>query len=127
MRKTWLLVAAAAVFAAAGVACSSDSPGGGLHEAPIESAEVVSVDTNPPQFFLEVVAGLPNACYSQADPEVSRSGTTVRVRVLNRHSGAEVCAEVYGTYSLSIRLPGNYQAGTQYTVRVNDEVRAFTP
>src|SRR5690606_23316511 len=58
MRLSVLLPAIAALFA---VACSSGGTGPELRDAPITSAEVVSVDGMPPAYDLQVVAQIPGS------------------------------------------------------------------
>ena len=119
-----LLVAAAALAAA----CSSDSGTSGprLEEAPIDGLNLRSIDTSPPQYEVHVQAGLPSGCVTPHSHEVERDNTTLRVKVLNQHSGDEVCTTIYGMYDLTVPLPGPFQSGAQYRVEVNDESLSFT-
>jgi hypothetical protein len=108
-------------------ACSSSGEGGArLEEAPIESIEIVSRDSAPPHYSAQIVAGLPDGCTSQGRHDVTRDGRTFNIRVLNTHTGAEVCAAIYGTYRISVDLGSGLQSGAQYTIRVNDESATFT-
>jgi hypothetical protein len=122
--KLVLGVLGVAAFFAAG--CNSSSNGPRLEDAPIDGVQVISIDTSPPQYELHVQAGLPSGCTSPHSHEVERDNTTIRVKVLNSHTGAEVCTAIYGMYDLTIPLPGPFQIGVQYRIQVNDEGLTFT-
>jgi hypothetical protein len=116
-----LLLGAIVALAFAG-ACSSSGNGAGLREAPIESAQVISIDTAPPSYELAVVAQIPgSSCYSPAGHEVIRTGDTFRVRVLNHFTGADMCTADLGYYDVLVPLIGGFVSGTEYVVELNSE------
>jgi hypothetical protein len=118
------LAAVIVVLTAIAVACDSDGDGGQLIRAPIDSATVVVLDSNPPQYTVKIVAGLPDGCSSPADHSVKHDGLVYEIEVRNRHTGAEVCTTIYGQYELTVALD-DVQAGQPYTVRVNDQTLSF--
>lgn len=116
----WLVLVA--VLGLVVAACRSSDAGAGLQAAPLESAEVVSVDTEPPRYELAVVAQLlGSSCYSPGGYEVTRDGTTFHVRVLNYFTGDEVCTADIGYYTLQLPLPGAFVSGTEYVIEINAE------
>jgi hypothetical protein len=103
------------------LACSSGD-GSELRDAPIESAEVVSIDTFPPQYELLLVSRIPGrSCHRPQEPSVERDGTTFHVKVQNLFTGAEVCTADLGYREWTVPLEGDFEAGREYSVRVNDE------
>ena len=118
MRLLVFLVAPALLLA---LACSSGD-GAELRDAPIESAEIVTIDRVPPGYELHVVAQIPgSSCHRPQAPAVRRDGTTFRVTVQNLFTGAEVCTADLGYRDLTIPLPGDFDSGARYTVLLNDE------
>lgn len=51
--------------------------------APVESVEVLVMESFPPQYALVVVSGLPNACISFGGYRLDRDGTTIRIEMVN--------------------------------------------
>jgi hypothetical protein len=106
------------------VACDSGTDGGAIVPAPIDSAKVVVLDSNPPKYTVEIVAGLPDGCSSPADHAVKRDGLVFEITVRNRHTGADACTAIYGQYELTLPLD-DVQTGQPYTVKVNDQTLSF--
>ena len=52
-------------------------------QAPIESVEVLIMESFPPQYSVVVVSGLPNACVTFAGYRMDRIGDTVQIEVIN--------------------------------------------
>lgn len=96
--------------------------------APIESIDVRIAESFPPQYFLDVVSGLPDGCAKFDRYEMERSGATINVTVWNVEPipGPRVfCTAIYGIVKHSIPLGSNFQSGITYTVHVNDVTRTF--
>ncbi len=88
--------------------------------APIESAKVAVLESAPPQYRLQVKAGLPSGCAKPGGYEVTKSANDVRVTVYNTMpTGNPVCTAIYGTYDVSIDLGPGFVAGQEYRVNVN--------
>ena len=108
-----------------------DDPGYATVEelAPIESVEVLTAESFPPQYFVEVVSGLPNGCARFSRYEVERDGTTVRIEVFNTVPAPGeliACTMIYGCQETSIPLGADFDSGVTYTVEVNDVTTEFT-
>ena len=96
--------------------------------APIESVEIHIAESFPPQYFVEVVSGLPNGCVEFHSYEESRSGNDILVAVYNlepKPSQQIACAEIYRTHRFSIPLGTDFQSSETYTVKVNETTEAF--
>ena len=96
--------------------------------APIESVEIHIAESYPPQYFVEVVSGLPNACAEFHSYEESRSGNDILVAIYNlepKPSQQIACAEIYQTHRVNIPLGTDFQSGETYTVKVNETTETF--
>ena len=95
--------------------------------APIESVELLIMESFPLQYSVVVVSGLPNACVSYGGYFLSRYGTTVQVEMVNWKPTDPyvVCAEVYQTVTTRIPLGSEFDPDTTYTVDVNGKTIAF--
>jgi hypothetical protein len=97
--------------------------------APIDELELIVRESAPPQYAVRVVAGLPDGCTEFFEVEIAgRAGTTVKVEVMNTvPSGSDViCTAIYGTHEEIIELGTDFEPGTEYAVKVNDEELKFT-
>ena len=97
-----------------------------LVEAPIETVDVVVRESFPPQYGVQILAGLPSGCAKPHSHELTRNGTTLTIRVLNETLVGVACTLIYGTYELNIDLGTDFQSGVEYTLQVNDETHDFT-
>ena len=95
--------------------------------APIESVEVLILESFPAQYNVSVVLGLPNACVTFDGYFLDRAPGLVQIQVLNQQpADLEVsCAQVYSSMSLVVRLGSDFEAGETYTVEVNDVIETF--
>ena len=95
--------------------------------APIESVEVLIMESFPPQYSLTVVSGLPNGCAFFAGYRLERSGYTIRVEMVNWKPADRqvVCTENYLTVETWISLGSDFESGKEYSVVVNDVTETF--
>jgi hypothetical protein len=96
--------------------------------APIESVDVRVAESFPPQYFLDVVSGLPGGCAQFDRYEVERSGTDITVTVWNLEpapGSMVICTAIYGYVEHAIALGSDFVSGTTYTVHVNDTTTTF--
>ncbi len=130
-------VLGAAAFAAV-IACSSDAgDGAGVPgaqsdlvsaPAPIERVEINVAESFPPQYFVDIVSGLPNGCARFDSIEMSRSGDTIQLVVMNLVPGPGsnvACTMIYGTVQHHVALGTDFEAARTYTVVVNDVTETF--
>ncbi len=95
--------------------------------APIDRLDVRVLESAPPRYVVNVLAGLPSGCVQRDSHTVDRSGDIVTVTVLNSMPpGNPICTMIYGTYELNVDLGSAFTRGTTYTVRVNDKTTTFT-
>lgn len=136
MDRRILLLAAVVILAAiAGGAFAlavGGSPGAAAPDgrrtvaAPIDGLDVRVLESAPPQYMLNVRAGLPSGCAKQHSHGVTRAGDAITVTVLNSMpSGNPICTMIYGSYELNINLGSDFVPGRTYTVRVNDKATTF--
>ena len=96
--------------------------------ATVESVEIYVVESDPPQYFVEVVSGLRKSCAEYHGYEESRSGTAIVITVTNLEpspSQQVACAERYRTHLVSIPLGADFDRGKMYTVKVNEVTETF--
>lgn len=95
--------------------------------APIDSVDVPIAESFPPQYFLDVVSGLPNGCAEFDSYDVERAGDTITIAVWNLDERPEdgACTAIYGMVEHAIALGTDFQSGATYTVHVNDVTTTF--
>jgi hypothetical protein len=93
--------------------------------APIDGLDIRVAESFPPQYFLNIKAGLPSGCAQQYMHSVSRSGDVITVEVLNSMPRNTICTAIYGMYELNINLGSSFDSGKTYTIKVNDETTTF--
>ncbi|MDP3062845.1 MAG: hypothetical protein Q8O40_06510 [Chloroflexota bacterium] len=95
--------------------------------APIESVEVLIMESFPVKYALVVDSGLPESCISFGGYRLARDGDTIRVEMINwKPSDPGVaCAEVYGAVKTTIPLGREFESGRTYAIVVNDVTEIF--
>ena len=98
--------------------------------APIESVDILVMESFPVQYAVHVVSGLPSGCAAFLGTEVvERSGTTIRIEVLNRMPAPDsnvACTMIYGYHESNVSLGSDFHSGVTYTVDVNGTLSEFT-
>jgi len=124
--KALFVLVSLALFAAA---CGDDDAQLNTERvlAPIDSADIRVGESAPPQYFLDVVSGLPSGCAKFDRYDLERSGDTLTVSVWNIDETPEdgACTAIYGMVEHHIALGSNFNSDTTYTVHVNDVTRIF--
>ena len=101
---------------------ANPQPGPGQALAPIDDAQILILESFPPQYSLKLLVGLPSGCAQPLGHTVTRDGDTVRVQVLNSMpEGAVVCTMIYGSYELNVPLGSDFESGREYVIEVNDK------
>ena len=94
--------------------------------APIDGVDVLSLDSFPPQYVVNIEEGLPSGCAERYRHDVTGSGNVIDIVVLNSQpDGSPACTLIYGMYQLNINLGSDFTPGQTYTVRVNDQQVTF--
>jgi hypothetical protein len=91
--------------------------------APIESVEILTLESYPEQFIVQVTSSLPNGCASYSHNEVTQDGTDIKISVYNTVPAPGeliACTEIYRLHDQNIGLGSDFERGTTYTVLVND-------
>ena len=103
-----------------------------LVESPIESAEVLILESDPIQYQLRVVSGMPrgSGC-SQFNGYEIRKEEANRIDVVVTHHQVSdpdvVCTADYPIVETNVPLGSDFEPGVEYTVTVNgDTVTSFT-
>ena len=95
--------------------------------APIDSVEVLVMESFPPQYALVVLSGLPNGCVTFGGYRLEQGGDVIRIEVVNWKPADRsiLCTEVYGTVETRINLGSDFESGRTYTIEVNDVTESF--
>ena len=92
--------------------------------APIESVTVNAAESDPPQYFAEIVSGLPDSgCVLLDQVPIQRSGTDIYIFVYYRvpSYGDVTCSDAPPPPQLhSVGLGTEFEPGVTYNVHVND-------
>ncbi|HEX5370854.1 MAG TPA: fibronectin type III domain-containing protein [Dehalococcoidia bacterium] len=105
---------------------TTDACGPTTQQAPIDHLSVTTVGSNPTEYVVHIVAGLPGGCASPGSHQVYRHDSVVDITVLNNVAPNQNCTAIYGQYHLDINLGSNFASGHTYTVNVNDRTTTFT-
>jgi hypothetical protein len=99
--------------------------------APIETAELIVRESQPPQYSVRIVSGLPSGCAKFERLDVVRDGYVVNVSVWNSMPSPDVgvaCTMIYGTIEHTADLGSAFARGDAIAVHINGESRlSFTP
>lgn len=98
-------------------------------EAPVESFELLILESFPVQYNVEIVSGLPNGCHQFERYEVERDGsaTDIQITVWNTIPVGDdiACTEIYGMHTGTATLGTDFESGTEYTLTVGELTETF--
>ena len=103
-----------------------------IAESPIESAEIMVLESAPPQYQLRVVSGLPkgSGCSQFNGYEIRRSESNDIEVIVTHHEVADrmvMCTADFPIVETFVPLGSDFVSGEKYTVRVNsDTVTSFS-
>jgi ABC-type glycerol-3-phosphate transport system substrate-binding protein len=128
-----LLTAGALLAAACGGGNGTATPGAERKTvpAPIDKLELITRESQPPQYAVRILSGLPSGC-AQFDAAriTGRSDTTITIWVTNTVPADPkvACTAIYGTHEEVVELGSDFAHGVEqeYVVRVNDKELRFT-
>ena len=104
-----------------------------IAESPIESAEIMILESAPPQYQLHVVSGLPkgSSCSQFNGYEIRRRESNEIEVVVTHHEIADqqvVCTADFPIVETNVPLGSNFEPGEEYTIRVNSDITvSFEP
>ena len=145
LRSYWPVVALLALVGSLLAACSGDNGGQSVGtptpvqssgagtatgdvitgQAPVDSVEVVMLESFPVQVQLNVKGNLPDSCTTLDQVNQSRDGNTFNVTIITKRPAGAMCATVVTPYEKNIPLDvAGLKAGT-YTVNVNNATQTF--
>ena len=103
-----------------------------IAESPIDSASIEILESDPPQYQLRVVSGMPkgSGCSRFNGYEIRRDGSN-QIEVLITHhevvEGLVVCTADYPSVETVVPLGSDFESGKEYEVRVNGDTKvSFT-
>jgi hypothetical protein len=104
---------------------ATPQPESGTIVAPlqIQTLDVLIAESFPPMVSVRVVAIIPDSCTTAREPEVSRQGKQITVRLLGERPAGRMCAQVIREQEQSIPL-GTFDPG-DYSLTVNDKSTTF--
>jgi len=91
--------------------------------APIESVQILVLESYPEQFVVQIISGLPSGCASFSHTDVTQDGTDIKISLYNTVPAPDQmigCTAIYGMHEESVALGSDFERGTTYTVLVND-------
>ncbi len=97
--------------------------------ASIDDLDLIVRESAPPQYAVRIVSGLPDGCAEFYKATLTgRTGTTIEIEVTNTVPSDQtlICTAIYGTHEEIIELGSDFDSGTDYVVKVNDEDLRFT-
>jgi hypothetical protein len=94
--------------------------------APIESVEILVLESYPEQFVVQITSGLPSGCATFSHTEVTQEGTDIKIAVYNSVPSPEAsavisCLAIYGFHDENVALGSDFDRGTVYSVHANDQ------
>lgn len=104
-------------------------PAGVTYErAPIDKIDLIVEETNPVQYAVHILSGLPSGCHQFDHATLSRAGSELTVDVENRRPAdtSQACTAIYGTHETTVQLGSDFASGATYRIQVNDKVLEFT-
>ncbi|MDE2824122.1 MAG: YbaY family lipoprotein [Chloroflexota bacterium] len=102
-----------------------------IAESPVESAEIMVLESAPPQYQLRVVSGLPkgSGCSQFNGYEIRRTTSNEIEVAITHHEVADqmvICTADFPIVETVVPLGSDFESGEKYTVRVNsDKVTSF--
>ena len=98
--------------------------------APIESVQIMVLESFPEQYVVQVVSGLPSGCAAFSHSEVSQDGSEISIEIYNtvpspEQSAVISCLAIYGLHDENVALGSDFDRDTQYTITVNGEAAGF--
>ena len=126
-RLAGAVIAALALLAAACGAVTLDIEETVTEPAPIVSVELRIAESDPPQYFLDIVSRQPTECHTFSGHGVEREADRIEIIVYNNApaDGASDCAASAAETETAVALGSDFEPGRTYTPTVNGEPFTF--
>jgi hypothetical protein len=97
-----------------------------IAESPIESVEVMILESAPPQYQLRVVSGMPkgSSCSQFNGYEIRRRESNLIDVAVTHHQVSDqlvVCTADYPVVETTVPLGSDFEPGAEYTVSINSD------
>jgi len=98
--------------------------------APIESVQIMVLESFPEQYVVQVISGLPSGCAAFSHSEVSQDGSEINIEIYNtipspEQAGVISCLAIYGLHDENVALGSDFDRDTRYTITVNNEAAGY--
>jgi len=102
-----------------------------LAESLVQDFEIEKAGGDPPAYRLRVVSGRPSGSCTRVNgyEVIRREPTVVEVKITHHQISdpTVMCTKDFPITETLVPLDSGFEAGTEYTVKVNDKARTFTP
>jgi len=98
--------------------------------APIDSVQIMVLESFPEQYVVQVISGLPSGCATFSHSEVTQDGSDIKIDIYNTVPAPEQlavisCIAIYGLHDENVSLGSDFDGDTRYTVTVNNEPAGY--
>ncbi len=88
--------------------------------APIHEVQVNIAESYPPQVFVFIKGGLPDACTTLHKATIERHENTIDITVSIKRLKGKIYAQIYSYFEENVALGSDFASGEIYTVNVNE-------
>jgi len=89
----------------------------------IQKVDILVAESFPPQVTAHVTGIIPDSCTTAREPEISRDGSTITIKIIGERPDGVACAQIISSYEKSTAL-GPLDPGS-YTLHVNNFTKEF--
>lgn len=89
----------------------------------IQHVDILIAESSPPQVTARVIGIIPDSCTTAREPEISRDGSTITIKIIGERPDGVACAQIISSYEKSVAL-GSLDPGS-YTLHVNNLTQVF--
>jgi hypothetical protein len=98
--------------------------------APIESVQIMGLESFPEQYVVQVISGLPSGCAAFSHSEASQDGSEIKIDIYNtvpspEQSAVISCLAIYGLHDENVALGSDFDRDTRYNVTVNGQAVGY--
>ena len=98
--------------------------------APIESVQIMVLESFPEQYVVQVISVLPSGCATFSHSDVTQDGSEIKIDIYNTVPAPDQlavisCIAIYGLHDENVALGSDFDRDTQYNVTVNNEPAGY--